>query len=118
MKRRDFLSMLSCAAIASIVPRPKYFFLNGVWQPNAIRIDYGTANGVIGIQLWRTDANLRNWVLIEDRYQRDGRIFRRIEHGPEEEMPNCANLCEPPFVIMGSVQTPWANCNLQPEETR
>lgn len=32
MTRRSFLSMVSCAALSAVVPKPKYFFLNGLWR--------------------------------------------------------------------------------------
>ena len=37
MKRRDFLSMLSVAALSVAVPRKAYYFLNGIWhQPEGL----------------------------------------------------------------------------------
>ena len=33
MRRRAFLSMMAGALGAAIVPKPAYFFLNGLWEP-------------------------------------------------------------------------------------
>ena len=34
MQRRNFLSLVSCAALSAIVPKRTYFFLDGLWRPD------------------------------------------------------------------------------------
>jgi hypothetical protein len=32
MTRRNFISMMTTAAVSAVLAKPKYFFLNGIWQ--------------------------------------------------------------------------------------
>jgi len=81
MRRRDFLSMLSCAALAAVVPRKTYYFLNGLWRPRygispieslraemhvmcmlaGDRRDADVERTVATIRRWPASANPRPW---------------------------------------------------------
>ena len=95
MRRCDFLSLVSCAALAAIVPRPKYFFLNGVWQ-REVTISYDASMGKDQSCLMLTESNPGNYGSIWVRELWDGeeaaRMYRKIANGEWESIPNVIGM--------------------------
>ena len=121
MRRRDFLSLVSCAALAAIVPRPKYCFLNGVWQ-REVTISYDASMGKDQSCLMLTESNPGNygsiWVREVWHGEEAARLYRKIANGEWESIPNVNWHGRAPFVVADFGYHPWEpTATLQPEDT-
>ena len=120
MRRRDFLSMLSCAALSAVVPRPKYFFLNGVWQRPEVLISYDASLGPDQSCLMFMESNPRNtgavWVREIWYGEKAEFMYQKIANGEWEAVPNLRPDGKPPFVVVDLADPPWMTTPQMPPE--
>ena len=98
MKRRNFLSLISCAALAAVVPKRSYFFLNGLWRPDAGAITLEIVTEAFR-KTWEASASLTipcEEVWVKERGATKG--YWRFGLGPWFEIPNFHWHGESPYV--------------------
>ena len=119
MRRRDFLSLVSCAALAAIVPRPKYFFLNGVWQNDPQILTLAMMQEAFEETCRRPpfpDSVQIEEIWVKENGKSVG--YQRIGFGPWTRIPNLGFHGMAPFIPSTQADPPWfkPTATLQPDE--
>ena len=103
MRRRDFLSLVSCAALSAVVPRPKYFFLNGLWHQRWMGVDLAIPGSEIKVF---STYEVGTYILLQEQFFKNGKMFRKIGSLPWEEVENHSWHGKPPYSRVSLIQPP------------